>query len=370
MWPGHFPIQREVIKFRSVLCEYLSSCMDFSRCFHRVLKPPPGPFQAQNLLCPFGVAKLVILSPKFLESCCHRKIRWQQSCSTRPGVSTRSRHGCALQRMACHVQQFMHRAIQRGRASVRNLIRKRFFSRDFWRPTGCTRVVYSIYVAATKLDEFGAQGCWFSEGSNGVMVQDWNPLSPPQCPSVRLRSFNWKAIFTLRLQLPTHFRFAKALETSKFSEDFVLISYSRDSLAVPACNYLCSRCRPDDMALEVPSSRWLTLSSCDPMIVVLLHSHSCSILVLDIHFLAGVYCVEVRFYTAASRRPGTFCWSTLSYWSHPFGTGGWKSLPEVGAGEEIHIRNLKIHNMFLHQVKIGQRVGVKLCFFFAFLVGL
>ena len=258
MWPGHFPIQREVIKFRSMLCEYLSNCMDLSRCFHRVLKPPPGPFQAQNLLCPFGVAKLVILSPKFLESCCHRKIRWQQSCSTRPGVSTRSRHGCALQRMACHVQQLMHRAIQRGRTSVRNLIRKRFF-RWFLRAYGLH--TGSICVVATKLDEFGAQGCWFSEGSNGFMVQDWNPLSPPQCPSVRLRSFNWKAIFTLRLQLPTHQHIVdlpKALDTSKFSEDFVQISYSRDSLAVPTCNYLCSRCRPDDMALEVPSSRLLT----------------------------------------------------------------------------------------------------------------
>lgn len=35
MWPGHFPIQREVIKFRSVLCEYLSNCMDLSR-YHQV----------------------------------------------------------------------------------------------------------------------------------------------------------------------------------------------------------------------------------------------------------------------------------------------------------------------------------------------
>ena len=104
----------------------------------------------------------------------------------------------------------------------------------------------------------------------------------------------------------------------------------------------------------------------DSMIAVLLYSHSCSILVLDIQYLAGVYCVEVRFYTVVSRRPGTFCWSTLSYWSHPFGTGGWKSLPEVGAGEEIHIRNF---NMFWHQVKIGQRVGVKLCLFFFFVFG-
>ncbi len=132
---GHFSIQREFIKF-----SWYGALWTFAylhrlvKMFHRVLKPPPGPCQVRNLLCPFGVAKLVILSPKFMESW-RRKIRWQQSCSTRPGVSTRSRHGGSLQRMACHVQQFMHRAIRRGHTSVRNLIRKRFFSRGPWGPT-------------------------------------------------------------------------------------------------------------------------------------------------------------------------------------------------------------------------------------------
>ncbi len=101
------------------------------------------------------------------------------------------------------------------------------------------------------------------------------------------------------------------------------------------------------------------------MIVVLLHAHSWSILIYVDIFSLCVLCWSKILYSG-DWGPGTFCWSTLSYWNHPFGTGGWKSLPEVGASEEIHIRNSKIHKIFSQTGKNWSEGWVKLCFLSVF----